>query len=102
MWAISVYWDVHSPYNLAERLLLLHTVYIVYVTIEETTIYPTPEQAIQCLIICQMLSNLYRDIHLFRFDEQTGDVFILAGTGDELEIIVAPNGLWRLLDETEF
>jgi len=47
-------------------------------------------------------SNLYRDIHLFRFDEQTGDVFILAGTGDELEIIIAPNGLWRFLDETEF
>lgn len=31
-----------------------------------------------------------------------GDVFILAGTADELEIIVAPNGLWRFLDEPEF
>ena len=26
-----------------------------------------------------MLSNSYQDIHLFRFDEQFGDVFILAG-----------------------
>lgn len=73
-----------------------------YVRIEETTIYPTAEQAIKCLIVCQMLSNLYQDIRLFRFDRQTGDVFILAGTGDELEIIVAPNGFWRFLDETGF
>lgn len=49
-----------------------------------------------------MLSNFYQDIHLFRFDDQTGDMFILAGTGDELEIIVAPNKLWRFLDEAEF
>jgi hypothetical protein len=48
-----------------------------------------------------MLSNYYRDIHLFRFDAQTGDVYILAGTSDELEIIVPPNGFWRFLDETE-
>ncbi len=102
MWAICVHRNVRSPDNLAERLLSLHTAYIVYVTIEETTIYPTPEQAIKCLIICQMLSNLYQGIHLFRFNEQTGDVFILAGTRDELEIIVPPNGLWRFLDETEF
>jgi hypothetical protein len=49
-----------------------------------------------------MLSNLYRDIHLFRFDARTGDVYILAGASDELEIIVPPNGLWRFLNEAEF
>jgi hypothetical protein len=26
-----------------------------------------------------MLSNSYQDIHLFRFDEKIGNVFILAG-----------------------
>nr|WP_236738707.1 hypothetical protein [Chroogloeocystis siderophila] len=26
-----------------------------------------------------MLSNLYQDIHLFRFDDKTEDVYILAG-----------------------
>jgi len=46
-----------------------------------------------------MLSNCYRDIQLFRFDEQTGDVFILAG--DELQIIVPPNESWRFVDEAE-
>ncbi|MDJ0618849.1 MAG: hypothetical protein QNJ63_19260 [Calothrix sp. MO_192.B10] len=37
-----------------------------------------------------MLSNYYRDIQLFRFDEQTGDVFILA-SGD-IQIIVPKDG----------
>ncbi|MFE1746508.1 DUF6888 family protein [Coleofasciculus sp. H7-2] len=58
-------------------------------------IFPTNEQALKCLIVCQMLSNYYRDIHLFRFNSQTGDVFILAGASDELEIIVSSDGLWR-------
>ncbi|WP_396978096.1 DUF6888 family protein [Nostoc sp. ATCC 53789] len=32
-----------------------------------------------------MLSNLYKDIRLFRFDDTTGQVYILAG--DELQVI---------------
>lgn len=45
-----------------------------------------------------MLSNCYREIQLFRFDEQTGNVFILPG--EELQIIVFHSGIWRLIDET--
>lgn len=63
------------------------------VRIEETTIYPTAEQALACVRVCQWLSNCYLDIHLFRFNDQAGYVFILAG--DELQIIVFPDGLWR-------
>jgi hypothetical protein len=70
-----------------------------HVTIEESTIYPTAEQALACLRVCQMLSNYYRDIQLFRFQAQTGEVYIFAG--EELQIIVSRNGLWRFLDETE-
>ena len=42
-----------------------------------------------------MLSNSYRTIELFRFDEQAGIVFIFAG--EELQIIVSSDGLWRFL-----
>jgi hypothetical protein len=66
-----------------------------HVTIEESTIYPTAEQALTCLRVCQMLSNCFRDIQLFRFNARTGEVYIIAG--DELEIIVSRNGLWRFL-----
>jgi hypothetical protein len=46
-----------------------------------------------------MLSNIYKDIRLFRFDDQTGQVYILAG--DEVQIIVYPNGEWEFVNEPE-
>ncbi|MFN6500171.1 MAG: DUF6888 family protein [Nostoc sp. DedQUE01] len=73
--------------------------YIVHITIEEQTINPTNEQAQACVRVCQMLSNTYKDIHLFRFQIQTRDVYILAG--ENIEIIVSSSGLWRFLNETE-
>lgn len=73
---------------------------IVYVTIEEQTIKPTNEQAQAFVRVCQMLSNTYRDIHLFRFDIQTREIYILAS--ENLQIIEPPSGNWRFLNETEF
>jgi len=46
-----------------------------------------------------MLSNTYKDIHLFRFDILTRDIYIFAG--ENIEIIIPPSGFWRFLDETE-
>lgn len=46
-----------------------------------------------------MLSNGYRDIHLFRYNPQKGYVYILAG--ETLEIIVTGNGEWRFINEIE-
>ncbi|MCF2148450.1 hypothetical protein IQ276_018870 [Desmonostoc muscorum LEGE 12446] len=46
-----------------------------------------------------MLSNPYKDIRLFRFDDRTGQVYILAG--DELQIIVLSNGIWDFVNEPE-
>lgn len=65
------------------------------ITIKVVTINPTDPQAHACLRVCQWLSNCYKDIHLFRFDAQTGDVYILAG--DDLPILVPPDGLWYFL-----
>ena len=72
---------------------------IIYVTIEETTIFnPTAVQALTCLRVCQMVSNSFLVIHIFRFDEIKGYVYILAG--DEMEILIFPEGNWRFIDET--
>ncbi|WP_442947409.1 DUF6888 family protein [Nostoc sp.] len=60
---------------------------------------PTTEQALACVRVCQMLSNLYKDIRLFRFDDKTGQVYILAG--DELQVIVLNNGIWDFVNEPE-
>ena len=65
------------------------------VIMEEKPINPTNKQAQASLRVCQMLSNSYKDIHLFRFDDQVGDVFILAG--DDIQIVVPPTGYWYFL-----
>ncbi|WP_442936985.1 DUF6888 family protein [Nostoc sp.] len=45
---------------------------ITCVTIEENNIYPTTRQALMWMIICQYLSNFYREIQLFPFSDTTG------------------------------
>jgi len=44
-----------------------------------------------------MLSNYYRDIQLFRFNERTGVVYILAT--DELQVVIFQDGIWEFIDE---
>ncbi|WDD35745.1 hypothetical protein PQG02_17360 [Nostoc sp. UHCC 0926] len=58
-------------------------------------ILPTAEQGIRCVILCQSLTNTFTPIFIVRLDEQTGNVFILAG--DNIEIEIYRNGLWRFL-----
>ena len=62
---------------------------------EDKPINPTNKQAQACLRVCQMLSNSYKDIHLFRFDERLGNIFILAG--DDIQIMIPPSGEWYFL-----
>lgn len=72
---------------------------IIDVIIEETTIFnPTAVQALTCLRVSQMVSNSFLDIHLIRFNEIKGYVYILAG--DEMEILIFPERNWRFIDET--
>ena len=69
------------------------------VLIEEKKIQPTNDQAQACVRVCQMLSNCFRDIQVFRYNPQERYIFILAG--DNLQILVFPNGIWRFINETE-
>lgn len=61
---------------------------------------PSSQQALACLRVCQMLSNGYRAIYLFRYDTSRQIVYIQAGTeaqNDEIEIEIPDNGLWRFI-----
>lgn len=42
--------------------------------------------------VCQMLSNGYLAIHVFRYNQNTKTVFILAGVAESLEILIFPDG----------
>jgi hypothetical protein len=58
-------------------------------------ILPTQEQGFASICVSQMLSNYYRDIQLFRFSEQTGEIYIFAS--EELQITIARSGKWRFV-----
>ena len=60
--------------------------------------YPTTAQAFKCIALCQSLSDLGRDIVLFRYNPILGTIFILTAT--ELQIVIRENGDWRFEDET--
>lgn len=56
---------------------------------------PTVAQAQMSVFVCQMLSNLYRDIVVFRYDARTLEIYIL--TADDIQIAISPAGQWRFI-----
>jgi hypothetical protein len=58
-------------------------------------ILPTAEQGLTCIRLCQALTNFYRPVEILRLDERDGSIFIFAG--EELQIQVSRDGLWRFL-----
>jgi hypothetical protein len=69
----------------------IRTVFLV----RQVLILPTAEQGIMCIALCQSLTTTFTPIFVVRLDERTQNVFILAG--DNIEIEIYPNGLWRFL-----
>lgn len=60
---------------------------------------PTAEQAFACVRVCQMLSNGYQPVHVFRYNPTTRTVFILAGVTESLEILIFADGQWGFNDD---
>lgn len=58
---------------------------------------PTPEQMLACIRLCQTLSNFYTDIHLFRYDQQRQEIYVIAG--ETINIIIKANGDWEFDNE---
>ncbi|WP_200892507.1 DUF6888 family protein [Aliterella atlantica] len=56
---------------------------------------PTVAQALECVFVCQMLSNLYRDIVVFRYEASTKEIYIL--TAGDIQIVISPAGQWRFI-----
>ncbi|GFE71714.1 hypothetical protein [Chroococcus sp. FPU101] len=55
---------------------------------------PTEKQKDTAIFICQLLSNLYQPIHLFRYDNRLKIIYILAGINETLEILINEDGNW--------
>jgi hypothetical protein len=59
------------------------------------------EQLFACVYICQMLSDCYAIILMFRYDEITQTFFLLAENQrkEELQAVIFSNGEWRFIDD---
>ncbi|MUG92260.1 hypothetical protein F7734_07240 [Scytonema sp. UIC 10036] len=55
---------------------------------------PTQKQSNTAIFLCQLLSNLYQPIQVFRYDRKLKTLYIQAGTIDELAIIIQEDGNW--------
>lgn len=56
---------------------------------------PTEPQMLKCIVLCQILSNCYRPIQLFRYDAKRKEIFLVAGEQGSIEITVFETGRWR-------
>jgi hypothetical protein len=61
---------------------------------------PTQVQMLKCIVLCQILSNCYRPIQLFRYDANRKEIFLIAGEQGNIEITIFAQGDWRY-DVTE-
>jgi hypothetical protein len=59
---------------------------------------PTIAQAYGSVRVCQMLSNLYQPINVFRYDDQLKTIYIQAGINDEIAIIINEQGIWEFVE----
>ena len=63
---------------------------------------PTVDQAMACVRVYQMLSNYYRAVYFFRYDQVSRIVYIQAGTdalNDEIEITIPTSGIWEFYQQ---
>jgi hypothetical protein len=56
---------------------------------------PTQQQMLTAITTLQSLSNFYRTIHLFRYDDRTKEIFIIAGERENVEITIFADGKRR-------
>ncbi|MGA9378514.1 MAG: hypothetical protein WBV73_07060 [Phormidium sp.] len=58
---------------------------------------PTQSQCYAAIFVCQLLSNLYQPIQVFRYDQKLKTIYIQAGVRDEIAIVIDENGIWEFV-----
>lgn len=58
---------------------------------------PTNIQAKVSVFVCQMLSNTFQPINLFRYVAKLKTLYIQAGINDDIAIIIDTDGEWEFV-----
>lgn len=59
--------------------------------------FSTQKQADTAIFLCQLLSNLYQPIQIFRYDRKLRTLYIQADRADEIAAIISPDGNWNFV-----
>ncbi len=58
---------------------------------------PTKKQSDAAIFLCQLLSNLYQPIQIFRYDQKLKTLYVQAGRADEIAVIINQDGNWNFV-----
>ncbi|WP_442939994.1 DUF6888 family protein [Nostoc sp.] len=58
---------------------------------------PTQKQSDTAIFLCQLLSNLYQPIQVFRYDQKLKTLYMQAGLNDEISVIIDQDGNWKFV-----
>ena len=65
--------------------------------LSERRALPTKSQSDAAIFMCQLLSNLYQPIQVFRDDRELETLYIQAGANDEIAVIINSAGIWEFV-----
>jgi hypothetical protein len=58
---------------------------------------PSKPQSDSAIVVCQMLSNYFQPIQIFRYDQVMKTLYIQAGVDDGIAVIIDKDGIWRFV-----
>ncbi|PZV14971.1 MAG: hypothetical protein DCF21_12190 [Leptolyngbya sp.] len=58
---------------------------------------PTYRQLLAAASLCQVISNFYQPIQLFRYDPRLQSIYIQAGELDDIALIIDEAGEWEFV-----
>ncbi|MDJ0616659.1 MAG: hypothetical protein QNJ63_07900 [Calothrix sp. MO_192.B10] len=58
---------------------------------------PTQKQLETAIFLCQLLSNLYQPIQVFRYDRVFKTIYMQAGVNDEIALVIDEDGSWEFV-----
>jgi len=67
--------------------------YIIY----ESFSLPTQQQLLTAAFLCQLLSNLYQPIQVFRYDRRFKTIYMQAGINDDIALVIDEDGSWEFV-----
>jgi hypothetical protein len=58
---------------------------------------PTQQQLVTAAFLCQLLSNLYQPVQVFRYDQRFKTIYIQAGINDDIALVIDEDGSWEFV-----